>query len=472
MTKKVYILMLLLIPAVVFAEKVKVRVFSTANITTAKVSFEKTSYSLVADDVDTIASGLSAGDFVEVTPFAKEVVVAVNGKKVGNFATVSFVSADDDAFLYISPKGCKQRSYEDDLIVTARSSKYLQLVNHVEFESYIAGVAQSEIYGKHADIFRVQAIISRTWAMRNMEKHSTDGYNFCDNVHCQAYYNRCIREDIKAAAKASLGEVLVDAEGNLIETPFHSNSGGQTANSEDVWKAEIAYLRSVKDTFSYGMKQSVWTKEVSTDKWLGYFAKNYKMDINDSAVRNELVNFVQDERKAKIMGVPLTTIRKDWNLKSTFFSVFYYGDKVVLEGKGYGHGVGLSQEGAIRMVELGIDYKDILTHYYVGSQVVRLDGEAAADETAGAQYLAMNETTATNATNEAMDFIANANLPADKPQKQELEVVKETAVSAADNKAARTSDLAARMLNTKKQLEEKSSTNKNTETENDWVYEW
>lgn len=474
MTKKVYILMLLLIPAVVFAEKVKVRVFSTTNITTAKVSFEETSYSLVADDVDTIASGLSAGDFVEVTPFAKEVVVAVNGKKVGNFATVSFVSADDDAFLYISPKGCKQRSYEDDLIVTARGSKYLQLVNHVEFESYIAGVAQSEIYGKHADIFRVQAIISRTWAMRNMEKHSTEGYNFCDNVHCQAYYNRCIRKDIREAAKASLGEVLVDAEGNLIETPFHSNSGGQTANSEDVWKAEIAYLRSVKDTFSYGMKQSVWTKEVSTDKWLGYFAKNYKMDINDSAVRNELVNFVQDERKAKIMGVPLTTIRKDWNLKSTFFSVFYYGDKVVLEGKGYGHGVGLSQEGAIRMVELGIDYKDILTHYYVGSQVVRLDGEAAADETAGAQYLAMNETTAngSNGTNEAMDFIAKANLPADKPQKQELEVVKETTVATADNKAARTSDLAARMLSTKKQLEEKSSTNKNTETENDWVYEW
>lgn len=474
MTKKVYILMLLLIPAVVFAEKVKVRVFSTANITTTKVSFEKASYSLVADNVDTIASGLSAGAFVELTPFAKEVVVAVNGKKVGNFTTVSFVSADDDAFLYISPKGCKQRSYEDNLIVTALGSKYLQLVNHVEFESYVAGVAQSEIYGKHSDIFRVQAIISRTWAMRNMEKHRADGYNFCDNVHCQAYYNRCIREDIRAAAKASLGEVLVDAEGNLIETPFHSNSGGQTANSEDVWKAEIAYLRSVKDTFSYGMKQSVWTKEVSTDKWLGYFAKNHKMNINDSAVRNELVNFVQDERKAKIMGVPLTTIRKDWNLKSTFFSVFYYGDKVVLEGKGYGHGVGLSQEGAIRMVELGIDYKDILTHYYVGSQVVRLGGEDMPDEAADVQYLAMAETTApsTTGTGKAIEFIARANMSVDESQKRETEVVKETAVANADNKAARTSDLAARMLSTKKQLEEKSSINNNSESENDWVYEW
>ena len=471
MTKKAYILMLLLIPTVVFAEKVKVRVFSTANISTAKITFEKTSYTLVADEMDTIASGLSAGDFVEVTPFAKEVVVAVNGKKMGNFATVSFVSTDDNAFLYISPKGCKQRSYEDDLIVTALSSKYLQLINHVEFESYIAGVAQSEIYGKHADIFRVQAIISRTWAMRNMEKHRANGYNFCDNVHCQAYYNRCIREDIKQAAKASLGEVLVDAEGNLIETPFHSNSGGQTANSEDVWKAEIAYLRSVKDTFSYGMKQSVWTKEVSTDKWLGYFAKNHKMDINDSAVRNELVNFVQDERKAKIMGVPLTTIRKDWNLKSTFFSVFYYGDKVVLEGRGYGHGVGLSQEGAIRMVELGINYKDILTHYYVGSQVVRIGGEDVPQETEDVYYLAMAETNMP-VEDKAIDLIAMANQSADEPQKQELKVVKEKDAVVSDNKVARTSDLASRMLSTKKQLEEKTSTNKNNETETDWAYEW
>ena len=90
--------MLLLIPAVVFAEKVKVRVFSTANITTAKVSFEKTSYALVADEVDTIASGLSAGDFVELTPFAKEVVVAVNGKKVGNFTTFSTISTTYQRF--------------------------------------------------------------------------------------------------------------------------------------------------------------------------------------------------------------------------------------------------------------------------------------------------------------------------------------------------------------------------------------
>ena len=116
--KNAYILIMLLIPSVLFAEKVKVRVFSTAKITYTKVSFENASYSLVGDNVDTIASNLKRGDFVELTPFAKEVVVSINGQKRGNFSNVTFVSYQDDAYLYISPKGEKQRSYEDNLIVS------------------------------------------------------------------------------------------------------------------------------------------------------------------------------------------------------------------------------------------------------------------------------------------------------------------------------------------------------------------
>jgi hypothetical protein len=69
------------------------------------------------------------------------------------------------------------------------------------------------------------------------------------------------------------------------------------------------------------------------------------------------------------MGVPLTRIRADFQLKSTFFSVEYdeAAKNVILRGHGYGHGVGLSQEGAIRMVGLGIAYDSILHHYYTGA---------------------------------------------------------------------------------------------------------
>ncbi len=169
----------------------------------------------------------------------------------------------------------------------------------------------------------------------------------------------------------SSGETIVDADGNLIDTPFHSNSGGQTANSEDVWRTALPYLRSVQDTFSYRMRQSNWTKVISKDKWLNYFSKTHKLNTQDPEVRNTLLTFSQPQRQARILGVPLTRVRTDFGLKSTFFSVSTdskTGD-VILSGHGYGHGVGLSQEGTIRMVSLGIAYDSIIRHYYTGAQI-------------------------------------------------------------------------------------------------------
>ena len=186
-----------------------------------------------------------------------------------------------------------------------------------------------------------------------------------------------------------------------------------------------------------------------------------------------MLNFTQDERKAKIVGVPLTTIRKDWNLKSTFFSVVYYGDKVVLEGKGYGHGVGLSQEGAIRMVELGIPYKEILVHYYTGAKVVRLGAEEEMEEPVLlASTTAADNNVADDFTNDVMTMIAMVNDPAGVAVEDEKK--KETKKVEAENtdKSKRSSDLASRMLNTKKQLEKESSASNNVDNENGWVYEW
>ena len=169
----------------------------------------------------------------------------------------------------------------------------------------------------------------------------------------------------------SSGMTIVDDQEKLIETPFHSNSGGQTANSEDVWRTAVPYLRSVQDTFSYHMRQSEWVKVIDESKWLNYFANKHKLDTSNDSVRNELLTFSQSQRKVRLCGVPLTRIRTDFQLKSTFFSVLYdsAAHRVTLSGHGFGHGVGLSQEGTIRMVGLGIPYDSIIQHYYTGSHI-------------------------------------------------------------------------------------------------------
>ena len=371
MKKTFYILLFLLCAFSAVADKVKVRVYSTNTIQVLNASFDLGVYNLIANDNRVLDSNLGEGVSVIFTATSQGVSVDVNGEDYGTFKQVALRATDTACILCLNPKNVKQRTYEGDLIISTISSSSLKLINEVEFETYLAGVVQSEIYGSQSDIFRIQAIISRTWALRNLNKHAADGYNFCDQVHCQAYLNRCIRPDIMLGTIQSTGETIVDQDENLIETPFHSNSGGQTANSEDVWRNAVPYLRSVPDTFSYRMKQSDWNKVVSQDKWLNYFAKNHHLDINNDSIRNELLTFTQDERKTKIAGVPLTRVRVDFQLKSTFFSVSLDepNHNVVLNGHGYGHGVGLSQEGTIRMVNLGYSYDEIIKHYYTGSHI-------------------------------------------------------------------------------------------------------
>lgn len=371
MKRATIILLLLLSAFTASADKIKVRLFSNSNIEAINVSFDLGLYDLYANDTLLLEPSLGEGMSVELLPTATGVKISVNGYEYGIYKQACIMATDTACIMCLNPTGVKQRTYEGDLLVSAYDKSNLRIINSVEFETYLAGVVQSEIYGQQSDIFRIQAVISRTWALRNMKKHRADGFNFCDYVHCQAYQNRCVRPDIMLGTMQSSGETIVDADGNLIDTPFHSNSGGQTANSEDVWRTALPYLRSVQDTFSYRMRQSNWTKVISKDKWLNYFSKTHKLNTQDPEVRNTLLTFSQPQRQARILGVPLTRVRTDFGLKSTFFSVSTdskTGD-VILSGHGYGHGVGLSQEGTIRMVSLGIAYDSIIRHYYTGAQI-------------------------------------------------------------------------------------------------------
>ena len=376
----IIMLMIAVLPA--HADRVKVRLFSTNSVSILNVSFDLGSYNIYGDDGTLIEDMVGEGRSVLIRPEGNRLHVSVNDDDYGTFSKVRLEAVDTACILCLNPEGCKQRTYEGNLEVKPTAGKKMILIGDVEFETYIAGVVQSEIYGQHSDIFRIQAIISRTWALRNIKKHAADGYNICDNVHCQAYLNRCIRPDIMLGVIESSGETLVDSAGKLIETPFHSNSGGQTANSEDVWRTALPYLRSVADTFSFRMRQSNWVRTISADRWLNYFSKTHKLNTADSAVRDSLLHFSQPVRQARILGVPLTRVRLDWQLKSTFFSVTFdtLANNVILTGHGYGHGVGLSQEGAIRMVTLGYAYDSILRHYYTGAMLYH-------DPLAGGNYV-------------------------------------------------------------------------------------
>ena len=370
MKRLLAILSILLLPYMLMADHVRVRLFSNATLTLLNTSFDLGHYNVYVDNDKLLDSIIGTGRSVAIKAMDNKVQVSIDGHNYGTFRSARLQATDTACILCLNPRNAKQRTYEGNLDITSQRG-HLIVINDVDFETYLAGVVQSEIYGKESEIYRVQAIISRTWAMRNMQKHAAEGYNFCDHVHCQAYHNRCLRPEIMLGTIASTGQTIVDHDGNLIETPFHSNSGGETANSEDVWRSALPYLRSIADTFSYGMKQSQWQKTMSEERWLNYFGKTHKINIQDPALRDSLLHFQQPHRRARLLGIQLTKVRMDLGLKSTFFNVDYDSIKhqVTLHGRGYGHGVGLSQEGTIRMVRMGISYDSIIRHYYTGAVI-------------------------------------------------------------------------------------------------------
>lgn len=166
--------------------------------------------------------------------------------------------------------------FNDDIVITAEKGN-LKLLSQIDLEHYVAGVVQCEAgLRKPKEYYKVQAIICRTYALNNLARHIADGFELCDLVHCQVYQGETSNTDILQAVEATKGIVLVDGNNQLINAAFHSNCGGQTINSEDIWNKALPYLQAHKDTFCIHQPAARWQKQISLKDWKDYLAKKEK----------------------------------------------------------------------------------------------------------------------------------------------------------------------------------------------------
>lgn len=299
-------------------------------------------------------------------------------KDIGQFKKISFIGTEyQNSFkLKIQTPSYDARIYEDNLkAIFHPYYNYLSLINNIYLDNYIAGVVEAEV-GKSPpeEYFKLQAIICRTYALNNLQRHSAEGFNVCSKVHCQAYHGMPKSEKIKQAAYHTSNVVIVDSDINLITAAFYSNCGGYTCNSEDVWKQPLPYLRAVKDTFCLNENNAVWKKNIEKHAWKSYLKNSIPcltQQPTDSIVWQGAGTrdfFLQ------VNGCQLSKrqIREDWKLKSAFFYVEENEEYITLHGRGFGHGVGLCQEGAMRMARLGFSYPFILHFYYSDVHMIDL----------------------------------------------------------------------------------------------------
>lgn len=339
-------------------ETVNIKIFSQIKVQSFTFSAEAGNYSIWANGVEVAKTNQSP--LIKLTYVNDSVEVKTFENVIGKYKRVKISSPDfvkSFRMKLISPDR-KPRFYEDNLYVTTELGD-LKCLNEISLDNYIAGVVQAES-GRRSfqEFYKVQAILARTFALSHLQKHAPEGFNLCDHTHCQAYFGKTTELDIMKAVTDTKGKVVVDDNLNLIDAAFHSNSGGQTANSEDVWGSKLSYLRSVNDTFSTKMPNAKWERKMPKEDWLSYLKIKHNYPIQDSNARWLALTFKQDSRKpfleANNVRVPLKNVRTDLQLKSSFFSVVAVGDTVILKGRGFGHGVGMCQEGAMRMAKLGL----------------------------------------------------------------------------------------------------------------------
>lgn len=360
------------------AAVVSVRIFTSKVVNTFIFSPLSGSYKIVGDGF-VLADLVDPSGIYQMSIIGDSILLKTFEKTIGKFSSIKIYSKESAAFKIKSViPDSKVRIYEDDLevMLTADKKQFL-LINKVDLEKYISGVVESESGTKtNIEYYKLQAILCRTYLLANINRHVLEGFQVCDDVHCQAYLSKNKTEDITKAVYDTKGLVVVDNDLNLITAAFHSNCGGQTVNSQDVWSISTSYLKSIKDTFCIRQPHANWQRSISMEDWKAYLQLKSSA-ANDSLKAYGPGSFYQNNGRSifyidKDLKIPLKTIRSDFRLKSTYFSIEQNGDNVIFKGRGYGHGVGLCQEGAMRMADLKFPYTAILNYYYKDVHLVDL----------------------------------------------------------------------------------------------------
>jgi stage II sporulation protein D len=275
----------------------------------------------------------------------------------------------------VSPSG-NAHQYNDDLIISVAFGR-LSLINDIEEDNYIAGVVEAEA-GPNAEpeFYKAQSVLARTYLYSHYSRHESEGFQLCDGVHCQAYLGRPRRNaSISQATHATSGVVVIDKDSSYITAVFHANCGGETESAANAWLGGRPYLVAVKDPFCQNSPSFKWEKTIPLDQWEAYLKDHgfkLKKDVSPG-----VFDFTQIRRRQfygiKKDSIPTKQIRNDFQLRSAFFSVIASKTSITFKGKGFGHGVGMCQDGAMQMAKVGYKFDEILRYYFKDISIINLN---------------------------------------------------------------------------------------------------
>ena len=272
-------------------------------------------------------------------------------------------------------------------------------INTIDLEDYLCSVISSEMNANSPmELLKAHAVISRSWAIRAIEKPNHEGYDVCADDHCQRYEGlRRMNERAVEAVQATRGQVLMFGD-EICDCRYYKCCGGKTEIWRTCWEdIDVPYIQSVKCDYCKNPSPKVLRLILNDYDQETKDFRDWKVSYTDEELDaiiaeksgidfGEIVDLVPLHRGAsgridslKIVGTKHTeVIGKELKIRywlsksclySSWFEVTHKNGIWTLNGHGWGHGAGLCQIGAAVMASEGMKYEEILSYYYVGSRL-------------------------------------------------------------------------------------------------------
>lgn len=270
-------------------------------------------------------------------------------------------------------------------------------IRKVPFETYVQAAILSEFAPPSGDpdvverMLEVQAVIGRTYALAHLNRHATEGFDVCATTHCQLFEPSRLRTS-RWAAQSS--EAVRQTTGTVLwfhdrpaEALFHADCGGRTSRADDVWSGVgQPYLISIADDGPAASAHATWRYETTEASMIAALNKDTRTKIGrtlrgiqvlerDAAGRAERIAVHGSEERIVRGEEFRDAVSQSFGgraIRSTWFDIRRVGKSYVFDGRGFGHGVGLCQAGALARIRAGAKLPAVLQQYFPGTRLVSL----------------------------------------------------------------------------------------------------
>ena len=256
-------------------------------------------------------------------------------------------------------------------------------IDNVPLEEYVVGVVAGEMpIDFHLEALKAQAVASRSYVMKQIEKNINKEYDVVDTVTNQVYLDNehlmAVWSDSYVSNINKIKEAVLETKGEYIsydnkvaEALFFSTSPGITENSEEIFVSKEPYLRSVLSKWDEISPLYNTTITYILSEFYNILNIDYKNNLNIEITQKTSTGRI---KKIKINNNEFTAnyICSKLSLNSTYFEIIQDGSKVIIKNRGYGHGVGMSQYGAEGMARSGYTYDHILKYYYKDVEIKKI----------------------------------------------------------------------------------------------------